>query len=278
MKENGQEKRKSNGAPFSLEDIEGYLTHLAGKGRVSGTLEWYRRGLIRLYQYLPDDDKVIHRDTLKAWQLQLVEEGYAASTINEFIVVANGYLEYVDMREHQVIDRLEHINEVQPELSRGEYIRLLQTAKLLERERAYLLVKLFGNTDMPVQELSKLTAEAVKDGKVTVSNKGIHQVIRLPLCLKNELMAYTERQGISTGPVFLTRKGEPMNRTNVNTGISQLSEAAKVPIERATPRALRRMYRTMQENLEQNIRMIVEQAQERMLEQEQLTVGWGEDR
>ena len=276
MKEIGQEKRKSNGAPFSLEDIEGYLTHLAGKGRVSGTLEWYRRGLIRLYQYLPDDDKVIHRDTLKAWQLQLVEEGYAASTINEFIVVANGYLEYVDMREHQVIDRLEHVNEVQPELSRGEYLRLLQTAKFLGRERVYLLVKLFGNTDMPVQELPKLTAETAREGKVTVLNKGIKQVVRLPACLQNELISYADRQGIVTGPVFLTRKGEPMSRSNVNTGISQLSEAAKVPIERSTPRALRRMYRTMQESLEQNIRMIVEQTQERMLEQEQLTVGWEE--
>ena len=36
------------------------------------------------------------------------------------------------------------------------------------------------------------------------------------------------------------------------------------------------MYRTMQENMEQNIRLIVEQTQERMLEQEQLTVGWEE--
>jgi len=103
-------------------------------------------------------------------------------------------------------------------------------------------------------------------------------VVSLPVCLQNELISYADRHGIVVGPVFLTRKGEPMNRTNVNTGISQLSEAAKVPIERATPRALRRMYRTMQENLEQNIRMIVAQAQERMLEQEQLTVGWGENR
>ena len=140
-------------------------------------------------------------------------------------------------------------------------MRLLQTATFLGRERVYLLVKLFGNTDMPVQELPKLTAETVREGKVTVLNKGINQVVRLPACLQNELISYTDRQGIVSGPVFLTRKGEPMNRTNVNTGISQLSEAAKVPIERSTPRALRRMYRTMQESLEQNIRMIVEQTQ-----------------
>jgi len=278
MQKRDRSNYKENGAPFSLNDIEEYLLYLKSKGRVSGTLEWYRRALNRLHQYLPDDDKVIHRETLKAWQHQLIEDGYAGSTINESIVVANGYLEYMDMREHQVIDRLENASEPQPELSRGEYLRLLQTAKLLGRERVYLLVKLFGNTDMPVQELSKLTVETVREGKITVLNKGIKQVVSLPVCLQNELISYADRHGIVVGPVFLTRKGEPMNRTNVNTGISQLSEAAKVPIERATPRALRRMYRTMQENLEQNIRMIVAQAQERMLEQEQLTVGWGENR
>ena len=276
MKNSSRDNTKANGAPFSLADIEEYLTYLENKGRVSGTLEWYRRGLNRLYQYLPDDDKIIHRETLKAWQQQLIKDRYAPSTINEFIVVANGYLEYADMREHQVIERLEQVNEIQPELSREEYLRLLKTAKLLEKERTYLLVKLFGNTDMPVQELPKLTVEAVREGKTVVSNKGLKQVIRLPECLKNELASYIDRQGIVTGPVFLTRKGEPMSRSNVNTGISQLSEAARVPIERATPRALRRMYRSMQDNMEQNIRLIVEQAQARILEQEQLSVGWEE--
>lgn len=45
----------------------------------------------------------------------------------------NGCLEYADMREHQVTDRLEHINEVQPQLSHEEYLQLLKTAKLLNK-------------------------------------------------------------------------------------------------------------------------------------------------
>ena len=271
-----QKRREEKCADLSLDKIEKYLNYLESTGRVSGTLDWYRRALNRFYHFLPENDKYIRNETLKNWQQQLIKENYASSTINEFIVVVNGYLEYAKLRQFQVIERLHQSDEIQPELSRSEYLRLLQTAKLLNRERAYLLVKLFGNTDMPVQELPKLTAEAVVDGYFTVSNKGIKQVIRLPDCLKNELASYIDRQGIITGPVFLTRKGEPMSRSNVNTGISQLSEAARVPIERATPRALRRMYRSMQENMEHNIRLIVEQAQARMLEQEQLTIGWEE--
>ena len=67
-----------------------------------------------------------------------------------------------------------------------------------------------------------------------------------------------------------------MNRSNINAGISQLYEAARVPAECATPRALRKMYRTMQESIEQNARAIAMQAQTHLLEQEQLIAGWKE--
>ena len=51
-------------------------------------------------------------------------------------------------------------SELQPELTRTEYLRLLQTARALGRERVYLLVKLFGTTGLTVQELEKVTVEA----------------------------------------------------------------------------------------------------------------------
>lgn len=35
------------------------------------------------------------------------------------------------------------------EITRSEYLRLLQTARLMENPRDYLLVKLLANADMP---------------------------------------------------------------------------------------------------------------------------------
>lgn len=276
MQERGQNTENRAGVPFSSADIERYLDHLARQNRTGGTLEWYRRGLSRLYLFLPDEDKTVSRDRLQKWQKQLIEEGYAPSTINEFLIVANRYLDYYDRREHQLIERLEKTDDLQPELSRKEYLRLLQAAKQLGKERSYLLVKLFGNTDLPVQSLHELTVETVRKGAFTVSGKGNSRDIRLPECLKKELEDYIDRQGILNGPVFLTRKGEPMNRSNINVSISQLCEAARVPAECATPRALRKMYRAMQESIEQNARAIAMQAQTHLLEQEQLIAGWKE--
>jgi len=269
-------RRAERGVPIDPAGIEAYLTHLQDKGRVQGTLDWYRRSLLRLYEALPEDDKNIYRDTLKRWRERMVEEEYAPSTINQSIVVANGYLEFVGMREYQLVEKLAKAEELQPELTRSEYLRLLQTARALGRERVYLLVKVFANTALPLQELPKLTVEAAKAGRVNILYNSSRQVIRIPDCIAEELLAYARRKGILSGPIFLARDGEPMSRTNVSTGIRQLSVAAKVPEEKGNPRCLRKLYLATREGIERNIALLVEQAQERMLEQEQLSVGWEE--
>jgi len=267
-------ERGERGVSISHAEIEAYLDHLQGKGRVQGTLNWYRRSMMRLYDELPDEDKNIYRDTLKQWREKLVQEGYAPSTINQFMVVSNGYLEYAGKREYQFIEKLTLVEEIQPELTRNEYLRLLQTARSLGRERVYLLVKVFANTNIPLQELPKLTVEAAQAGRVNVLYNSARQVVRIPNCICQELLEYAKRKGILHGPIFLTRDGEPMSRTNVATGIKQLSAAARIPEEKGNHRCLRKLYLTTREGIERNIALLVEQAQERLLEDEQLSIGW----
>lgn len=76
--------------------------------------------------------------------------GCSPAAINQFIVAANGYLEYMGAREYQVVDKLDEVADAQPELTRSEYLWLLSTARVLEREQVDLQVKLFGNTDLLV--------------------------------------------------------------------------------------------------------------------------------
>lgn len=92
--------------PITPEGIDGFLEHLRAKGRVQGTLNTYRKKLDRLYQALPEDGKAIRRDTLLNWRKQLAEEGLASETINQSVVAANGYLEYMGAREFQVTEKL----------------------------------------------------------------------------------------------------------------------------------------------------------------------------
>lgn len=260
--------------PLTPESINGYLEHLRSAGRVQGTLDSYRRKIGRLYQTLPEDDKSIRRDTLPWWREKLSEEGYSAAGINQFVIVVNGYLGYMGARELQVTDKLERADEPQLELTRNEYLRLLSAARLLGREQAYLLVKVFGNSDLPVQELKNLTVEAARAGVISISRRGSKEIIRFPGSVCRELLDYAERQGISAGPIFLTQAGKLIDRTYAAQAIRRLCPAAQVPEEKGSPRCLRKMYQAMREGMERNVALLVEHAQDRLLEEEQLTVGW----
>jgi len=263
------------GIPLTPEKIDGFLSTLQKRGCVQGTMEWYRRGLNRLYQTLPEE-KLIYRDTLNEWKETLLSEGYAPRTINIFLVAADGYLEEAGAREYQAATRLKPKNELRPELSRAEYLRLLQTAKALDRERVYLLVKLFATTGIPVQELELVTVKSVTKGNVAAEHNGVAEFVRFPKFLQEELLSYAQRSGIISGPIFLSRDGTPMSRTNVSGGIRQLCVAAQVAPEKGNPRCLKRLYQSTRADIEANVALLIEQTLERKMEDEQLMIGWEE--
>ena len=269
-------RRNEKEVPLTPESIDGYLEHLRSAGRVQGTLDSYRRKIGRLYQTLPEGDKAIRRDTLPWWRKKLAEEGCSAAGINQFVIVVNGYLGYMDARDLQMTDRLESADEPQLELTRSEYLRLLSAARSLDREQAYLLVKVFGNSDLLVQELPRLTVEAARAGMISISRRCSKEIIHFPDSVCRELLDYAERQGIQSGPIFLTRAGKFIDRTYAAQSIRRLCPTAQVPEEKGSPRCLRKMYQATREGIERNVALLVERAQDRLLEEEQLTVGWEE--
>jgi len=253
--------------------MEEYLKACQCEGHVVGTLEGYRRGLRRLYDDLPED-KTIRRGTLERWRESLLERGYAPSTVNGFLSVGNAYLDFAGHREYQAAGQIKVGDEPQPELTRAEYLRLLQTARALGKEKVYLLIKLFGCTSLTVQELPKVTVEAVKAGKVAVSVNRVKSLVRIPESLQKELLNYARRIGRLSGPLFLTKEGTPMSRTYVSAEIRRLCAEAQVPDGKGNPRCLKRLYQNTRSGIERNIALLVEQAMDRQLEQEQLAIGW----
>jgi len=267
--------KNENGVLMTEQHMNDYLDQLSAKGRVKGTLELYQRGINRLYDELPDDKRITH-GTLLNWREKLKSEDYSASTINSLIAIANGFLEFVGSREYQLVDKLELENDPQPEITRNEYLRLLSAARNLGRDRMYFLIKIFANTRIPVQEAVNVTVEAATEGKMKASFGGLIQVVYIPKCICTELLAYAKREGILSGPILLSRGGKPMSRANITLSMRKLAPYAQVPVEKCNPRCLKKMYQTMVEDMERNIALMVSQAQDRMLEEEQLMIGWEE--
>ena len=266
--------KNENGVLMTEAHMQGYLDQLAAKRRSKNTLRFYRNILYEFYDELTGE-KRITQDTLLDWREKLIAENYNFNTINGRIIIINGYLEFVDAREYRLEDKLDE--EVpQQGITRNEYLRLLSAARLLRRDRAYLFIKIFANTNLPSQDATKVTVEAVTAGKINVGYKGLDLEVSIPKCICEELLAHARREGIHSGPILLTRDGAPITGSNITQSMKALAPYARVPAEKCTPRSLKKMYQTMRKDMERKITMLVEQEHEQMLEQEQLTIGWEE--
>ncbi|CAN4015955.1 ATP-dependent Clp protease proteolytic subunit 1, partial [Dysosmobacter welbionis] len=232
---------KAIGVTVSEESIRAYLEDLNHRGRREETVRFYAAKLKTFYDYLPPDKQIV-LNTLETWRQALLAEGYAPATVNTNISAANGLLDYLGRRDLQLTGQLETETAPQSELTRTEYLRLLSAARALEKERTYLLVKAIALTGAHVGELPQITVEAVQSGRTPAVSGGEQRRVQLPRCLQAELLSYCRRQGLTAGPVFVTRSRRPLRRTQVTGDIQSLSGAARVAPEKCNPRCLRKLY------------------------------------
>lgn len=259
---------EADGLALSPKLLDEFLDFLLRNSRALETVKTYRKKLYQLYEWLPED-KRIRWGTLEEWRKDLLDNGYAPRTVNLCISAANSLLEAHGRRELQLGRPLEADN-IQPELTRSEYLRLLSTARTLGKEREYLMVKVFAAMGLSVRDLPRLTVEAAQSGRVRLPASVVH----IPDCLREELLDFTGREGTVSGPVFVTQGGAPYTRNGVTTAIQRLCRDARVPESKANPRCLKKLYQTTQASIQANIALLVEQSHDRLLETEQLTIGW----
>ena len=273
-------KEKTKKIHLTYELIESFLEELDRTSHSPGSVKAYRTALRALYESMPHE-KLLDTTTAQAWREYLESQGYAPRTIRSRLSMLNSFLHYLGRGEWQFDQPSVQLpvapeDDIQPELTRSEYLRLLQAAKHLGRERTYLLIKTMGGAGVRLQELGQLTVEAVRRGGVQAEHYGCKRQIRLPILLRDELIAYAGREGIDSGPVFVTKEGSPMLRSSVWNSVNSVASTARVQPEKANPRCLQRMYQTTYQGVWDNVAALTEQAYQRMLEEEQLTVGWNE--
>ena len=244
-----------------------FLENMREHGRTKGTISSYRRNLSKLRKSLPEDG-YLDAGLISNWQEELLEKGYSPSTVNGCTATVNSLLDFAGRRDLQA-GQLPVEETPLPELTRNEYLRLLQTAKLLEKRQTYLLVLMFGTVDLPLHALSHVTVVAVREGWIFVPRR-----LRVPPCLRAELLAYAADCGIRSGPVFRTRNGTLMDRGNINVRLQSLARDARVLPEKCNPRCLRKLCVATQEGIRANLELLAEQTYDRLLENESLTVGW----
>lgn len=255
------------------EKISRFIRSLREKGRKEETIRCYESIMTYLLEYLADD-REIDEVTVMEWYDWMLDQGLAHMTACNRISCLNSFLNFYGKRDWMLTDFSEREpRDNMPELSRAEYVRLLQAAKKMNNKKAYLLVRTLGSVGLRVTELAYLTVDVVDQGTAVVDIEGHARVIHIPEPLRLELLDFIQERGIYKGPVFQGKNGQAMPRRSVWGLVAGLSLDAKVDRRKANPRTLNRMYRKAFRTIEMEATQLAMKSYDRMLETEDEVAG-----
>ena len=223
--------------------ISDFYTWLKSEEKSDNTVEKYIRDVTAFMAYLGSG--VITKETVIAYKSKLVADNYAVRSINSMLASLNSlftFLGWVDVKVKSIKLQRQIYCPEEKELTKAEYMRLVNTAKQKGNERLNLLIQTICGTGIRVSELQYITVEAVKCGEATVTLKGKTRTVFIVKELKQKLLRYAAEQKISSGAIFITRSGKPMSRTNIWREMKSLCEQAGVNPQKVFPHNLRHLF------------------------------------
>lgn len=234
--------------------VADFSAYLKSEEKSENTIEKYLRDVRAFSVYLNGDE--ITKEAVIAYKSKLLSMNYAVRSINSMLASVNGlfsFLGWADLKVKSIkLQRQIYCSE-ERELTKAEYMRLVNTAKQKGNERLNLILQTICGTGIRVSELQYITVEAVKCGEAIVSLKGKTRTIFIVRELQKKLLRYAAEQGISSGTIFITRTGRPLSRTNIWREMKGLCEQAGVNPQKVFPHNLRHLFARVFYGIEKDI-------------------------
>ena len=236
--------------------LQCYETHLQSEEKSPNTIAKYLRDLRTFSAWLAArENPDITKETVIQYKHHL-EQNYKPSSTNSMLVALNRFFRYMgwdDCAVKTLKTQPDRIYAQEKELTRADYRKLVDTAKNEGKDRLALVIETIGSTGIRVSELSCFTYEAVKDGTVTVSCKGKYRKIHLVHKLKEKLLDYCKKKNITGGHIFVTKSGNPLDRTNIWAEMKKLAKKAGVDLKKVFPHNLRHFFACTYYKVHKNI-------------------------
>ena len=206
------------------------------------TITKYAHDLRLLMDYAPDG--IPDKAALVGFRTYLTERGYAPASVNSILGAVNLFLAFLgsDWKLKYLRVQRKTFLPADKELSYKEYERMARTAEQGGNIRLSLLVQTLCALGLRVSELKAVTVESLQSGEATIANKGKLRTILIPHALAKKLADYCAERGITSGSVFVTRTGKPLDRSNIWKMLKKLAEAAKVLAKKVFPHNLRHLF------------------------------------
>ena len=224
-------------------DLQSFITYLGEEEKSNNTIEKYLRDVRNFIQFVGKSS--ITKETVIAYKNHLLTNHYAVRSVNSMLASLNSIFEFLgwnDCRVKNVKLQREVYRAEEKELTKQEYMRLINTARLKGNYRLELLIQTICGTGIRVSEVPYITVETVINGVAVVSLKGKTRSVFIVKSLRRKLLDYAKKQGITSGSIFITRTGKPMNRTNIWKEMKSLCEQANVNPNKVFPHNLRHLF------------------------------------
>lgn len=222
--------------------INSFEKHLLENEKAGATIQKYMRDIRCFMDYAKEQslDK-----TLLLNYKAMLEQNYAVRSANSMLAALNAFFRFQgwhDLCVKQFKVQKEAYCSEDRELTKAEYTALVRTAELKKNERLSLVVQTICGTGIRVSELQSITVEAVRRGEAVVSCKGKTRKIFIVKALQKKLLRYAIEQGITTGTLFVTKSGKPLDRSNIWRQMKDLCKQAGVAPQKVFPHNLRHLF------------------------------------
>jgi site-specific recombinase XerD len=226
------------------EQAEAYLDWLYQEEKSESTRIQYGREIQKFQYFVEKEGGELNRELVLRYR-QILEQGYQPSSVNTKLAALNGFFRYIKRADlclkFMKIQRRAFASTDQ-ELTREEYRRLVRAAEEKKNERLSLLIQTICSTGIRVSELKYITVQAIYKGEAYICLKGKNRVCLIPQKLCRRLKKYVRRSGITSGPVFQTNSGRPLDRSNIWKMMKALCKDAGIKEQKVFPHNLRHLF------------------------------------
>ena len=224
------------------QSIVAFKKYLIENEKAEATIEKYVRDIRSFAEYAKD--RALEKGLLLAYKDEM-EKRYTPRSANSMLAAINAFFRFFGRQDLCVkqfkVQKEAYCSEDQF-LTRGEYVSLVKAAEEKKNERLSLVVQTICGTGIRVSELESITLEAAKRGEAVVSCKGKTRKIFIVKSLQKKLLRYAMKKKITSGILFVTKNGRPLNRSNIWRQMKELCRQAGVEAQKVFPHNLRHLF------------------------------------
>lgn len=222
--------------------VKRFQMYLYEEERSENTIQKYMRDIRFFSEWL--QGREIDKTVVIEYKKELCRR-YAVKSVNSILSSINAFFVFMNWHDLKIktlkIQRRIFADKSK-ELTKAEYERLLTAAKNKKNERLYYLMQTIASTGLRVSEVKYVTCEAVRQGQAVINCKGKIRQIFLPQKLCKMLKVYIKTQNITRGAVFISKKGKPLDRSNIWKMLKDLCESANVDNTKVFPHNFRHLF------------------------------------